>query len=297
MPTLRAYVGNCTMSGEDLTHHTDGSWIRDKVSFQCGHRKYCFRQHSELISAQRNQLNGVAIESSVVEVENVSPVELDAVLSDLDAICWLLTFALQSRVIRYGYEFPDESTANFHAARGVAVVRRPPFDPGETATIRGFVEAAFYTYKTLASRRSLPVVFDYLVQCELPGLVTEVRLIALFVTLENLKDTYARDSGIPYAKGYYRKVPLKRGHLGDTYSFQELLTMMLSNVGMSVILDEVKDLRNMLIHSGLTKMSSAEQWAMYESIQNITREYVLRLLGYRGSFLSYGPNGGELRTI
>ena len=279
------------MGGDEFTRHPDGSRTRDLVRFRCGGREFRFRQRADVAHGKTEPLRGTFCETTTVEIEDVQPDQLEGVLEALDAICWLLSFAGQSRVICYGHEFKSCSTGNFKSVVGIAIDFRPPIDIRDGAAVKSFVEQAYPSFCRLGRRRKLAVVFDYLVQAERPGQPTEIRLLLLFVTMENLKDTYARDAGIPYAKGFYRKFARNPGKLGAKFTFEELLLQMLRSVGMRRGVKQVVALRNEIIHSGLSRRPHSRQWRMYERIQDLVREYLVRLLAYHGVFYTYASQG------
>lgn len=278
-------MANLRLWGEEVTHREDGSWTRDAVKFQCSRWTFLFRQSPANCTPGSQLQDGQAYETSVVEVENVELASLQEALSALDQICWLLTFSTQSRVIRFGYEFPEpESTGRFHAVPGAVGSAPPLFDLADARAHRLFVEQTFDTYTRIGIDRKLPVVFDYLLQAELPRQTMETSLLLHFVTLENLKDTYAHTEGIPYAKGFYRKASPGPKKLGPRYTFEELLTKMFTAVGMKADLHPTISLRNEIIHSGLSRAPYGEQRKLYEAGCDLIREYLLRLLGFRGTF-------------
>jgi hypothetical protein len=292
LTTLTAYVANCLIGGDEVTHGLDGSWVRDVVRFKCDRWEFRFRQRPDVAKGQTEPLKGTLCETTTVVVEDVEPDDLEKVLQTLDAICWLLSFASQSRVLSYGYEFPKgEPTAHFKSVVGMANYFRPPFHLQDTAAIKGFVQQSFPEYKRLNKKRKLAAVFDYLVQAECPTQPMEVQLLLMFVTLESLKDTFARTVGIPYMKGFYRKPTGKSGKLGASFTFEELLSRMLESVRMRRGLKQVIALRNEIIHSGLSRKSPAQQWRLYERVQDLVREYLFRLLGYHGEFFTYASRG------
>ena len=298
MPTLTAYVANCLILGEEATWNPDGSGIRDIVRFNCGGWVFCFRQRADVAKGETQALRGVFCETSVVEVENVTQAQLAKVLEILDSICWLLSFATQSRVVRYGYNFPKDSVkVQFMAVSGVVNDFRPPLDPRDAASVKRFVEQTYPTYRLLQKKRKLAAIFDYLIQSDLMSQPTEIRLLILFVTLENIKDTYARGQNIPYVKGYYRKPSINPGKSGAQYSFEDLLLEALQSVRMRKGLKQVVSLRNEIIHSGLSRKSHSRQMIMFERIQDLVREYIFRLLGYRGEFFTYASQGMAIRKV
>src|SRR5438067_7084655 len=70
-----------------------------------------------------------------------------------------------------------------------------------------------------------------------------------------------------------------------THAFKELLKLMLCDVKMGKTgLKEPVKLRNAIIHSGIATARPGTLHKMYDSVQDILREYVLRLLNYKGQF-------------
>lgn len=297
MPTLTAYVANCLISGIEVTHSPDGSWIRDIARFKCGKWEFRFRQSADVVCGKTEDFRGTFCSTTTVEVDDIQPSNLEEALAVLDGICWLLSFATESRVHCYGYHFPDKMHGHFKSTTGIANPFRPPFALIDTVKIKSFVEETYPAYCRLNKKRKLPEVFHYLLQTEGPGQPTEIRLLLLFVTLENLKDTYARTAGIPYIQGYYRKPSRKSGKIGGAFKFEELLSEMLRSVGMRRGLKQIVCLRNEIIHSGLSRKSHLRLISMYERIQDILREYVLRLLDYHGEFVLYASRGYAVKKI
>ena len=62
-------------------------------------------------------------------------------------------------------------------------------------------------------------------------------------------------------------------------------------------LKQVVALRNEIIHSGLSRKPPGRQWQMYERIQDIVREHIFRLFGYRGEFFTYASQGTATRKV
>jgi hypothetical protein len=109
----------------------------------------------------------------------------------------------------------------------------------------------------------------------------ELRLLLAVVTVESLKTTYARSRHIPFVNGRFRQ-PNNR-----PYSFEELVRMMLKDVGMKRGLQRLTDLRNEVIHTALVRGSLRTNERRFRRIHDLLREYLLRLLGYHGPWLSY----------
>lgn len=176
------------------------------------------------------------------------------------------------------------------------VTFRPTIELEDGGSIINFVNLCYERYKLMEHVRRLPVVFDYLVQAERMSQPIELKLLIAFVTLENLKDTFARVEGIPFKKGYFRKVPKPKKE-SNRYSFEELLRLMLRRVSMRKGLKRVIVLRNEIIHSGVACKPTTWQWRMYEQLHDLIREYVLRLLNYRGHYLTYRSRGMGVKSL
>jgi hypothetical protein len=206
-------------------------------------------------------------------------------LKAIDRICWLLSFACLSRVVCFRHEYPDGSgLGTTHSVFGVADFFRPTFEIRDGSVIRSFIEQTYPTYCKLEKSRKLNVVIDYLLQAERLQQPTECKLILAFVLLENLKDSFARKNGIPYRNGAFRKDNKPKS---AKYKFEELLELMFLELRMRRGFKRVVKLRNQIIHSGLTNKSHNQNWSMYEKIHDLLREYILRLLNFKGRYRTY----------
>jgi len=58
-------------------------------------------------------------------------------------------------------------------------------------------------------------------------------------------------------------------------------------------LDSIVKLRNELIHSGVASLSFEEHQAILNDCQDLLREYLLRLLAFRGPFSPYSAPNSE----
>lgn len=292
MPKLIAYVANLLIGGHEVTHLPNDSYVRDIIRFNCDGREFLFRQNLDAISSKVRSPIGTLCETTVVEVENVNPAELAEVLKTINAICWLLSFATQSRVVCYGHDYSDGTSLGYRqAVIGVANHFRPVFDFHDSEIIKNYIEQTYPNYKQLVEKRKLYAIFEYLYQAERATQPTEIRLLLLFISLENLKDTYAKEMGFPFKKGFYRKPPTPRNKDGDTYKFKELLYQMFQSVQMSKDLQKIKELRDEIVHSGLSHKSHSEQIMIYEEVQDLLREYLLKLLNFRGKYFLYSSQG------
>lgn len=289
---LRVFVANCLMGGDEITRNGD-NWIRDRVVFNCGGRSFLFRQKPEIVKNQLSQFKDCFAETTEVIVTDVAVSDLQDVLAAIDHICWLLSFVSTCRVMRFGYEYPGGSgLVSQQAVSGIGRLFRPVLDIRDGTRVKSLVEQTYKKYTQLEQVRKLPVVIDYLAQAEAPSQLIEVKAVLAFVALESLKYTFAVEQGIRYEEGAFRKSTWVPGRKGDKYTFKQLVGMMLSAVNMSRNLDAAYRLRNELIHSGFSSESFNRKSELYEDVHDLIREYMLRLLGYRGYFALYSnPRG------
>lgn len=284
MSDLRAHLANCLISGHTITSQ-GGSSMRDTIEFHCGGQVFIFKQKLSVVNGQISDFKGRFCETSEILVHGVKPSEIQKTLQAIDRICWLLSFAGLSPVLCYKYDYPVEKSTQYRSTLSkTAEFFRPTLEIRDGKLVKSFIEQTYPNFVRLEKSRKLNVVIDYLLQAERQAQPTECRLIFAFVLLENLKDTFARSKSIPYLKGFFRKTPSAKG---PKYSFEELLELMFREVRMRRGLKRIIKLRNELIHSGLSRKSHQQKWAMYEKVHDLVREYILRLLGYHGNYLTY----------
>ena len=278
MSNLRAYVLNSKVQGESFSEEVDGKVARDTSVFTC--------------EGQRFVLQTKPQQRAEILVENVGPQQVTATMEAIERICWLLAFATQSQVACYGHNYPDCTPHKL-----LNSIHRPGqeadhvINPADGAAIRKFVDQTYPQFKALESARSLKVVIDYMLQAARPGLPMECKLVFLSVLLENLKHTYG--THLQYAiKGGKFVDPVTKARLG----FQDMMNLMFSAVGMAPGLQPLVDLRNEVLHTGVASLTHAQQKLQYDAATDLIREYLLRLLGFKGNF-DVSPTGGSVKTI
>ena len=291
---LGASVANCLMGGEGVTRKGD-SWIRDIVEFDCGGYRLKFRQKPEVINRNFEQYKGMFFETTEVTVADVAEDKVQEVETAIERICWLLSFAGTCQVIPFEYEYPNGSgRGHSMTVSGVAQYFRPAFEMSNGAQIKSFVEQTYNKYVCLEQSRKLNVIIHYLNQAEATAQPTEIKMILVFVALESLKHTFAESQKFRFVDGCFRNAKWKLKDRGNTYHFTTLVEMMLKEVGMTYGLTAAKKLRNDLIHSGLSAEPYNVQNEIYADVHDLIREYLLRLLGYRGL---YSPYAFERRGV
>lgn len=294
MPDLRAHVANCLIYGESITDLGKRSFIRDTVTFNCQGRKFIVTQKPEVINNPVSQFTGRFSETTQILVPNVAKSDVPEVLASIDRICWLLSFACQSKVVCYGNDYPTEAPSAQKSVIGTTRFFRPVFEIRDGAVIRDFIDQTYPTYTRLEKSRMLNVAIDYLLQADREDLPTECRLIFAFVLVENLKHTYAMSEGIPFVNGFFRKGPSPKD---KPISFEVMLIRMFKAVGMTPALNGIKSLRNAVVHSGVSDLTHNAKREAYEQIQELVSEYLLRLLGFKGSYVVYSDVDGAHAVI
>jgi len=278
MSNLRAYVMNSKVQGESFSEEIDGKSVRDTSIFTCEGQRF-------ILKTQPKQL-------AEILVENVAPQQVTATMEAIERICWLLAFATQSQVACDGHDYPDGSS---HGVR--STIHRPGqnadpvIDPADGTAIRKFVDQTYPQFKALESARSLKVVIDYMLQAARPGLPMECKLVFLSVLLENLKHTYGTQQQYAFRSGKFID-PATNASL----SFKVMMTRMFGAEGMAPSLKPLVDLRNEVLHTGVASLTHAQQKLQYDAATDLIREYLLRLLGFKGDFL-VSPTGGSVKTI
>lgn len=286
-PDLRCFLSNCLIGGERITRQADGGRPRNRIELQLDRHEVTILQHRDIIKGSVNKLKGYSIAGTELIIRRVSERSLPAALRCAHNVSCLLGFASLSPIAAYGYEYPAKSgRKSFESARGVAQYFKPTIEIRDGTVVRNYLEHTYPQYKKLNKVRRLDVFIDYLINAERREQPVEIQLLMAFVALEGLKHTYAKSRGLPYIKGSFRKRPRpKKGR--DTYSFEELLEMMMKDVGMRRGLKRLINLRNEIIHAGIAMRRHQSLSRMYDRCHNILREYLLRLLGYRGTYCDF----------
>lgn len=262
-------------------YNPDGFWCLSLISMKLGKYEVLLEQDQSIIS-MKDRPKGM-YHTSTLKISGIrSYSEGEKVVHD---ICALLSLASMSQVRAYHLEFEGQNRR--FSVVGEAMYFRPLIDTNNGGNVKKFLERSWPAYRKLKRSRKLAEVIYMLTTCELPKLPLEVRLGQIFIVLENLKSTYARFSKIPFVEGSYREIsnppkpnPIKERKL----FFEELLKRMFKSAGMTVRLRRIIKLRNEIIHFGLSRKPYESLRKNYDFCHDIVREYLLRLLGYKGEY-------------
>jgi hypothetical protein len=267
----------------------------ERTEVRMGGREVSIVQRSWVAGAKPARLRGLMVATGVAVVRDVAVEERGQAKGLLEGLSYLLSFAAGSQVAVYGWSHPGDPPLSEHRA----VVARagfstPAFGLDDAGAYRAFLEAAWPGYQRLVEARKLREAIDLAVVPDTCALPLELRLAAVFMLLENLKATHAEQEGYPFERGYFRKEPGGRGRWG----FEELLADMFGKVGMdSPELGSIVDLRNDILHSAVSRTPYERQETIHDECQDLAREYLLRLLGYRGCFRLYSGRGMTTKEI
>lgn len=277
-----AFIANCLIHGE-LPSEVDNGRVWNIIELQPDGFHLQLVEHPEYVVQPFHQFEGQTLHTTNLIISDLKPDEFDRAQNLTRDIAWLLSFATVSEVSDFGYVYPDIDESGYQQPiTGRIHVGVPVIDTHSGQAIRTFLEQTWPKYHRLREVRQLNVAFDYFVFSQLSRQTIELQLLISIVLLENLKSTFAHEQGFPFENGYFR---LTSG--GKTLPFSELLKRMFKAVGMAPDLSKIVQIRNDIVHSGITRLAVNERVEAYHTIQDIVREYLLRLLEYQGNPIRY----------
>jgi hypothetical protein len=237
--------------GDEITEHPDGSWVRDTTRVDFAGFRIELVQDPQFMRGSFSDYRGQTLITTTARIRDLPPEDFDRAIEAVRGMAGLLSFAAVSEVALCGWEYPYPGRSPF-AQRWTVVSQAQWFQPlieiRDGAAVRRFLQETCRGYFREASPRKLPVAIGYFVTSEARSLPLELQLATMFILFENLKSTYASATRYPYVDGYYKRPDGKR------WSFKALLTEMFQKIGMSPDLKEIVDLRNEIIHSGVSQL-------------------------------------------
>jgi hypothetical protein len=248
---------------------------------------------------------GRLVESSTVRITGIKTFEEGVDFAE--DLCALISFARHTRVAPYEFKFGNRKRG--HGISAGCNAWRPPLGSG-VGKLTDFLAQTWPAYRKLKQPRALAHLFHLLTMSDAEGTVLETKVTISVQCLESIKSYFALTEGARFniretAEGKF--VDAK----GNDVSYRKLLTYTLQDVGMPLpkTFDRIAKLRNALIHRGFiretdavtrhtfgTLTSGAMHTAIFETmehVQDMVREFVLRLLNYKGPFLLYSECQGS----
>jgi hypothetical protein len=292
----RILVANYLVKGEEWTELPDGSRIRNRVCVRLGGFDIEIVRTPESFNLTTADAKHRFNYTTDILVHNVRPDQKKRVDALIDEVTELLSFATMSQVVRFGDEYGTRSSRQ--EVKGLTLYFRPTLGATHGAEVKRFLEMTWPAYHRLRRKRMLNVVIDYVVTTELPHLPVEVEMLMSFVTLECLKSTYAKEAGYKFVAPAWRKIsapPKANPKSEPMVGFEDLLHEMMRAVKMRKSLKRIVQLRNHIIHNGVSPRPLRSQMKGCFDAKEIIREYLLRLLGFKGQYSRF--NDMKIRTI
>ncbi|MBU3846274.1 MAG: hypothetical protein H9855_04770 [Candidatus Acinetobacter avistercoris] len=310
MQNLEIYLINLFMIGEIFSDSPHGGFIKDTTKIECDNFIFEFKQH-DINLKQKKFINETRI-TTTVTVHNIKDSQLKAILSIVDDLCWLLSFALQSPIHRQSYKINSRAKNSINCSEYTI---NPPnyIIENRGQYIRQFIEQVYPTFKKLKSSRELTVVFGYLLEINQPKLAVETKLIISYVLIEQLKRTYAEmlgyiNNGNRFEHPEYPDLEARPEDIENYKPFQsrnnfiyrhkqfgkcgsnEMIKRVFEHVNISR--EETKNIiekRNQMIHEGLLLPFGDKNYMVqaikdFHSVNNLLREYLLNILNYKGEY-------------
>jgi hypothetical protein len=282
-----ANIANCPLIGEHITRFDDRSWCRNIIDLRLGRTRARLIE-KPAVARTHTEHEGKRLHTTDLVFAGL-PTSRRAWAVEASAdVGWLLAFAGMRPTAVFGWVH-GAAGESFGLTMGPIHYSHPIVDFSDGAAVRHFIESCWPNYRHLRKARKLRQVFHQLVQTNMPDQPVEYRLLGAVVVLESLKATYARAKGIPYLKNAFRHPtgPGKNQARARRFEFGELLALMFADVGMQPRLRRLISVRNEIVHFGLSRRPFPRLYKYYGRIQDLIREYLLILLGFRGEYLLF----------
>lgn len=290
MAKLTGYAVNCLLVGHERFARADGQVVHG-LQVCLGRWPVTILQTGRAIGTPAREFQDLCTDTTEIIVERVSDKTKGSAERVVDDLCVLLSLAGSSQVRAHSYSF--EGRSHSHAIIAQGNFFRPLIDIHDGETVKRFLEECWPSYRRLKRTRKLPAAINYLVAADLHH-SAQIKLLIVFTALECLKATYASHSGIAYYRGRFRKPTQSSPRKAPPYGLEELLDLMLREVGMRRGLKRAVRLRNAIVHAGLTRHNLRQLSDWYDWCHSLLQEYLVRLLGYHGPYLDYATR--EERT-
>lgn len=308
MPSFQAKLVNFVGYGARTQRFSKRSWSRDRFEFELDNRRIKIVQRAAVRTFGKAQFRGRTVASSAVTIFRVGSFREGEVL--LNDLCWLLSFATHSPVLPYKLEFGGN--AKIYDTLHRYNSWRPPFEFGGSEMV-GFIAAAWPRYQKLKDSRALEGLIHLIVTSDAPGTLLETQVTTGVQCLECIKTYFALSEG----RRFHITEQVNGTFKGpkNSTSFEKLMELALDDVGMKLPeeFEVIKRLRNAIVHRGFVReqdqvathiFGALKPGAMhramfrtFEQTQDLIREYMLRLLGYKGDYLPYSHAGRGRATL
>lgn len=277
---------------------SDGSWVRGLIRLKIEGRQLEIKQQPWVIEdmawsklrGQRRHTTNIA----VLDTPEAARAEANRIA---EGIAQLLCFATASEVAVAGWQHEIGTKTLLRRSVGGGInYFIPVIETSDGTEVRRFLESVWGTFIQEETLRNLPAVFHYLALSEREDTPVELKLAMLLIVLEQLKHSFAVSNCYVFIAPWFHVPGTTKATRKSKRNFEKLLKDMFGSVGMGPSLASIVDLRNEILHSGLSARPFDELTVMEGDILAVIREYLLRLLGYTGSYYT-GQNGGVRAVI
>jgi hypothetical protein len=284
--------------GEEPIDLGGGAWFRGLVRLTLDGQAVELRQQQWVVHGTSwSDLRGEWRYTTDLYVDGVTEAARDGVIQICERLAELLGFATASEVVVFGWEHAAGSPVAYkRSTLGEINYFIPVVNTRDGDAVRLFVERTWAGFVRERDRRKLPAVFHYLALAEREGTPLELKLAILFIVLEQLKHSFAVSNGYVFIRPRSHVPGTATPTRGSGRGFEALLREMFAAAGMAPALSTVVELRNEILHSGLSDRPFRELATIRGDTLMLIREYLLRLLGYSGVFFT-GQEGGVDATI
>jgi hypothetical protein len=284
------YFANLKICGTEYSTNDKGMRTLNRLPFSVDGYDFELVQDSAVLRTQERELIGTFIESTRLYVNNVEPENTKVICQIARRLAYMLSLATDSQVRFYRWHAVNCEEGQRWSVNGVYNYFRPPLCTIETIYLKSFIEGGYATYKQLEEVRTLKVAIELFVTSDALEQPVELRLANIFILLENLKHSYAKNHEYEYIKGAWFKG-------GKRIGFKQILIDMFDSVGMSPEVSGIIKLRNEIIHSGLSEMGGKEKYQVFSVCKELSGEYLFRLMGYQGKFYRHSTNGNQSKML
>src|SRR5439155_25470615 len=134
--------------------------VRNLIRLKVGGFEIELYQNPNL-PANLGALRGERVDTTELFVREAVKDDVQKVRETIEKVCELLSFATESRVLPYYFEYPAGSgLSETRAMIGTVQTWRPPFT--ESEHVKDLIDTCFQTYLDLRDRRKLHVAIDYI---------------------------------------------------------------------------------------------------------------------------------------
>jgi len=293
----------------EVTTRRGEAGTRNKFKLKLAGHAVTIVQRARVLNMRVNAARGKLVKSYTVRVSGIKTYEEGREL--VEDLCALLSFARHTRIAAYEYRFGNRRT--FHPILAACNQFRPPFSGG-AVKLSDFVIQTWPTYRAQKQPRALGGLIHMITLTDADGTVLETKVTMAMQCLESIKTYFALAEGPRFG---IRETMEGRfiDARGKEASFRDLLSHALRDVDMTLpaSFTRIVRLRNALIHRGFIREADRvtryifgplTRGAMHqvifetmEEVQDIAREFVLRLLNYKGPFMLYSACNGPAKVL